>query len=92
MKIHTYEELYERNASNFFRKYNCNNNNIYIDRSHIFAIMWLFSHKASVIFNTFFAIVHCDTEYQRCKIPYLEFEAHHENFVSVRCICKKGST
>jgi hypothetical protein len=35
----------------FLRKYNYNNNKIYVDDPYIFATMRLFSHKFSVTFN-----------------------------------------
>jgi hypothetical protein len=31
-----------------------------------------------------------DVAHQYCKIPHLDFEAHHENFVSIHCDLQNG--
>jgi hypothetical protein len=57
-----------------------------------FAIMRLFFHKVSVIFNFqhTFANVEYDAAYQCCKIPCLDYGAHHEKRVSIRCHLQNG--
>jgi hypothetical protein len=41
-------------------------------------------------FQHTFDNVEWDAVYQSCKIPCLDFGAHHENFVSVRCDLQNG--
>jgi hypothetical protein len=55
-----------------------------------FAIMRLFFHKVFIIFNTLLSVLSNMLHiYKCCKIPYLEFRAHHKNLVSV-CYLQNG--
>jgi hypothetical protein len=59
-----------------------------------FAIMKLFFHRVSIIFNTLLSVLSkTEAIYQCCKIPCLSFGAHHEWYKEIlnklqQCICR----